>query len=1282
MRNPLQPESDSHAGTVSNQDLPGSSTVSALSHDGRDVLPATLAPVPVTRGLSEPAGQAQLSPIAQVGRYPIYGELGRGGMGAVLRGRDPTLNRDLAVKVLLSDYSAHPQAVQRFEIEAQIGGRLQHPGVVPVYELGRVGAGGQPYFTMKLVEGVTLDTLLRQRPNPAHDLPRFLKVFEQVCQAVAYAHAQKVIHRDLKPSNVMVGAFGEVQVMDWGLAKQMQSAELAKLDPTQVAAAGDGAYATRVGAALGTPAFMPPEQARGEIDALDERSDVFGLGGILCVVLTGGPVYMSPDLMVKAQRGEVTECFARLAACGADAELTDLAYRCLAPERAARPADGKEVADAVAAYLAGVQERLKRVELERAAAEARAAEERAKLVAERRARRMTLGLAVAVILLLGIGGWIWRQREQQTRDAQARQDRIDDRAQDAISQVRSDLDASWRANNRGKLAEVIIAAGKVEEEALANDASFAHQAAAQALRELSEQRLRQVEKNNFLLTSLLDGFRGEEYGEMVQNEKGQMVLQYTGNYADRADKAFAAWGLKISADRPVAELAAYIQDQPDAFIQEVVIGLDEWTSDLLQRGEAKHEKLTIRLRELAETLDNSPVRQSVRKVVLDRSFRNRRALLAITHEFLPWSTVYPELVSPYVSQLRELADRLDLVSESALNIASVARALHRAGDTGRAIELVRRANTTNPGEVVLNLTLAGLLQALGYHDSPEVIERLQAARQLRPDMGRDLAFLLHRIARATEGEAILRDLLRRHPNSSELHEYLGNYLMKVGRLEEAEQFARKGITLTVMNHQIKGLLGAILYHAKRYDEAAAVFEDVMVSGTEFQFETRLWQGWAFFQVKRYVEAAAAFRAALDLRPGHLAVQEKLIETLHLQRKPAEVLEACNAYESRNPNNTQVWYYRASSLMTLNKYAEAEPDVLRLIDRLPDYHTAHYMKGEILFYAGRFEPALSAFQVYRDRQPSRAAGHVAIGNCCLNLQRHGEALQAYRKALDIDSRNMDALVNTGTILRLQGKHGEALVHGKKAIEIDNHHAPAHHLLGCIHFDLKEYDSALVSLRQAMSLDPERFETWRVCCDTLLRMKKLEEAVVFYRQAKTKFPNEPNIATDLARFERALELDRQISDYRMGKYVTEDALEWLQMAGRCESYHKDYQTALKLCREAIGRQKKASEGCFLVGADVALKCAYFDTKTPDADTQLALRKQAFVWMQTGVRIARDAVGASMKESVQFVTDYFLTGKSFAPIRDEPALSQLPEPERKEWQKLWADIAALQKKLGQPE
>jgi serine/threonine protein kinase len=187
----------------------------------RVLLPDT-APDETLPAVTQPSSDARPAPAEHLDRYELFGEIARGGMGAVLKGRDPDLGRDLAVKVLLESHEEKPELVRRFVEEAQIGGQLQHPGVVPVYELGAL-ADRRPYFTMKLVKGRTLSALLAERESPERDLPRFLSIFEAICQTVAYAHARGVIHRDLKPSNVMVGSFGEVQVMDWGLAKVLKA---------------------------------------------------------------------------------------------------------------------------------------------------------------------------------------------------------------------------------------------------------------------------------------------------------------------------------------------------------------------------------------------------------------------------------------------------------------------------------------------------------------------------------------------------------------------------------------------------------------------------------------------------------------------------------------------------------------------------------------------------------------------------------------------------------------------------------------------------------------------------------------------------------------------------------------------------------------------------------------------------------------------------------------------------------------------------------------------------
>jgi tetratricopeptide (TPR) repeat protein len=363
--------------------------------------------------------------------YVLSEQVGRGGMGQVYRASDPALGRDLAVKVMEVELRGLASAERRFLREARVTGSLQHPGIVPVYNLGRL-ADGRLHYTMRLVRGQTFADTLTDRAGKPEQTPALLAIFEKVCQAVAYAHSKRVIHRDLKPANIMVGRFGEAQVMDWGLAKLLTAEDDSAFPDAPADSVGtrvhteladSPAEVTRAGREMGTPAYMPPEQALGEWDAVDERADVFALGAILCEILTGQPVFRGGDAMDalrKAKRGDRADALARLDRCGADATLVALCRECLASEREGRPRDAGVVAERLAAYQAEVQERLRRAELERVAAEMRAREEQARalveeertrealarVAAERRARRRLLGLAAAVVVfvLAGVAG--------------------------------------------------------------------------------------------------------------------------------------------------------------------------------------------------------------------------------------------------------------------------------------------------------------------------------------------------------------------------------------------------------------------------------------------------------------------------------------------------------------------------------------------------------------------------------------------------------------------------------------------------------------------------------------------------------------------------------------------------------------------------------------------------------------------------------------------------------------------------------------------------------------
>jgi serine/threonine protein kinase/tetratricopeptide (TPR) repeat protein len=257
-------------------------------------------------------------------RYEIRREHARGGMGRIMLARDRAIGRDIALKELLPGLAGGgnsvpgsvPQqytndsggVVERFLREAKITGQLEHPNIVPVYEIG-THEDGSIYYTMRFVRGKTLNDRLREirkddSLNKQEKLAARIKLldsFIDVCQAIAYAHSKGVIHRDLKPENIMLGDFGETQVLDWGLArikgqedKALKDLQKGSLALSKSLIQSDSQALTLDGSIVGTPAYMPPEQARGELENVDEQSDVYSLGAVLYQILTGLPPYEGP----------------------------------------------------------------------------------------------------------------------------------------------------------------------------------------------------------------------------------------------------------------------------------------------------------------------------------------------------------------------------------------------------------------------------------------------------------------------------------------------------------------------------------------------------------------------------------------------------------------------------------------------------------------------------------------------------------------------------------------------------------------------------------------------------------------------------------------------------------------------------------------------------------------------------------------------------------------------------------------------------------------------------
>jgi serine/threonine-protein kinase len=925
-------------------------------------------------------------------------------MGAVLRGRDVRLGRDLAVKVLLEKHAHKPEVVQRFIEEAEICGQLEHPGVVPVYDSGSFG--GRPFIAMKLVKGQTLAAILSERPDPTANQPRLLGVALKIAHAMAYAHAKGVIHRDLKPANIMVGKFGEVQVMDWGLAKVLVEGGLAdeekasrlhqeRDEETVIRTARSGGSSTgtdtEAGSLLGTPAYMPPEQANGDVALLDRRADVFGLGAILCEVLTGKPPYVGrsgEEVRRKAANGDLADAHARLAACGADEELIALTKACLSPEPIDRPKDAQAVADALSAYIDGVQDRLRRAEVAEA-------EAKAKTVEEAKRGRLRLVLAATVLLAVGLGaaGWLWTRADREARMAVVAHE-----VNDALNRATALREQAKAANGGG--AALFAQAREQSQRALALAEGGPVGPSLLARVQQLQEELDQEEKDRQLVFAIDEALlaQADASPESAQPDGGPAVPLFR--------EALRAYGLTPGEGVP-AEVAEWVRGRPQAVREAIIAALDEWDELANAPGaeeEGPHREWLRAVLDEAERQDDWG--RKVRAARREPNANKRRA------------------------KLEKLAASADVREVPAQALARLARLLRPK----KAAALLRRAQQRYPTDFWVNHGLGMVLQKVKPPEWGDAVRFLTAAAALRQDSPRanlNLGKALGREGQAAEALSFLRRAARLGPNCADAQLNLGIAIHRQVLADDSPGAAQKSEADVTRQKQVEV---AIQVPAKSL-EGVFVMPGVRVN----VISTTKGAEAASKLVMQSALVVAVGAPSAGKKPAArmvtLAVAPEEASRLKLAQKTGELGLALSAagygagpYYTPAMGGYSIEPEPPAGIRPVAMPPGRDPE-LPILDLTPE-EKARLVKAKRNPYSLRmwFGPDGNALVL------GRTSNDQPDGDAQQRQAKWNEAIACYKKAVKLGPKNAVANYNLGLALYSQGRYADALTPLKRAHEL--------------------------------------------------------------------------------------------------------------------------------------------------------------------------------------------------------------------------------------------------------
>lgn len=1192
-----------------------------------------------------------------------------GGMGVVYFGKDESLGRPVAVKVLRRHLGNVPEAVARFDAEARVNAQLQHPGIVPVHEIGKLD-DGRPFYTMKRVRGEEFSEVLKRRLSPSADLLAILSQFRLVCEALAYAHSRSVLHRDLKPQNVMVGDFGEVLLMDWGLTKVL--GEEPTYEPTSelssrgidLGLTGSDREPTR--GVWGTIPYMPPEQAAGRIEEVDKRSDVFGLGAILCTILTGSPPYIAANaglLQRKALEADLDEAYGRLERCGADPELVLLSRKCLSRLREDRLPDAGEVAKAVASYLAGVEERRRQAEMNRvkAEAEAREQEERrrsqialaeanareqntqlalaeansreqkkqlelaeAKAQGQKKRRRVELALAAAIgLLAFSVGGFAWWEDKQETN----RRVEAENRNRDVQERNRVDQDRILR--NREALTGLV---GECEDALRADEADRAAAALAEADRRMIEgggealaNRLIRCRTDLGVLTEVIaiDNFRWTPVDSKPPDKKQVGGLFRT---------AFEQFGVELES-APVEESARRVTD---SLVKERLLS----TLDLWLQVEPR-----AKVRAILNAADPDVYREGIRDAILDgkRTELLNRIARAEALEQPAWfaTALGQNPVIPKARRYEILKGALQGRPRSLAVFMSLGRTSEGQQERPEvAVRWFQAAVIAHPNSKVAHNNLARVLFIT--RDLDDAIREFEVASRLDPkDWLPHIGLATAQLAKGDHNSMIreCRVAIDLAPNRVEPHNGLALAMRVIGDLDGAIREYNVAINLDPQYGLAHYGLGEALVLKGDLDGAIRAY-NIAVKLVPNNADAHYGLANALKYKDELDGAIREYKIAINLVPNNATWHNSLGLTLY---KKGDLNGAIRVYKvaiNLDSKFALPHYNLGNALHDMGDVDGAIREYIAAINLDPKLALPHNGLGIALMLKGDMDGAIREFKVAINLDPKEAWGYNNLGNALRDRGDLEDAIREFNTAINLDPKFAHPHNGLGIVLYNKGNWEGAAREYKTAINLDPKFALPHNNLGNVLLTKGDLDGAIQEYKAVIKLDPKLALPHNGLGAALYTKGDLDGAIIEYRQAiQLKIPfatTYNNLSSILCERGEAFAASQVLR-------------EGLQKNPRFINDLR-YNLSCAACLMASGRGKDTP--------------AYVD--------QHELRREALGWLTADLVSHRELIKKTQNRPVVHKTMlHWLDDSDLELVRD---IEKLPAMEREGWAKLWADVRHL--------